>query len=369
MASALCAVADSCLLANTILSDEVVRGIEEKTIDDPATVLALVEFVANLAINTFRRYSLQRYKEFDSNPADEACQSRVAVLIHFSTLGVLEQLGELEKACLKIKKKVDTKSSQQSLDRADCAAFFKSMLGELRVSKEVEFLLHARLLTITCIRETNAEGERKVFSLLSNLDVVTKKISRIEAAIRHRIFNHSQILHSRQSIAYMHQLAKDKLAIKMSEEEQIFRPKLTGGFEPKHFSCHYFEVMTLLDQVEEKGVAIALRSIRKEDKPFAFFRGGRFMQDPPGLDEMVLVVEGTLKGSPEEICAEVAKTSVREMILVDVSKGPPFHLESTLDDIKEPQARRVIEEMRSKEVVTTFDLVHTYLNLVKFEVK
>ncbi len=369
MASALCAAADSCLLANTLLSDELVHRIEDRNIDNPATVLALVELIANLAVDTFKCFSKERFKEFDSNPADEACQSRVAILVYFSTLPVLNQLAELEKTCQKIKKQVNDRSSQKSLPREGCAAFFKSVLRELRISREVEFLLHARLLTVTCIRDTDAEGVRKVYSTISNLEKITKKIGSIDSSIRQCLFNQSQVTHSKHSIQYMHFLAKDELAKRMSREEQIFRPQLSNGYEPKHFSCHYFEVVTMLDQVEEKGVLIALKSIMRGAVPFAFFEEGRLLQERPSGDRMVLVVEGTLKGTPEQICGEVARTSIREVILADVAKGPPFDDKSTLDDLKIPEARRVIEGERRRALMTTFDLVHTYLNLVKYEDK
>ena len=144
---------------------------------------------------------------------------------------------------------------------------------------------------------------------------------------------------------------------------------MPDGYEPKHFSCHYFEVMTLLDQVEEKGMIIALRSIMPKEKPFAYFQGGRLMQDRPHPDAMVLVVEGTLKGTPQEICDEVARSSIREVILADVAGAPPFHSESKLEDVKDEEAKRVIEKMRARGSIATFELVHTYPNTVKYEEK
>ena len=393
MAHAITACAGSCLLANSLLSDEVVNlvlnpesleieggertllsTVREETITE-IEVVALVEFVAKSVMSTSKAFLARQLFSFDSNPGDDACQSRAAILLDFSHRELVDkELTQLDRQCRTIIKYINKRRSKILIAKSVCPVvdFFKEMVATLSVSREVEFLTHARILKIV---RANAgfspAGTTMTRTDISLFSKVNAQIAKVPTNVRRVILNHSQARHSEQSIEFMHEIAVDPLAKEMMLIENSVRHTKDPFYMPRFFACTLFEVITLFDIIEKRGCFFALKIPDGVDGRFLylFFRGGKLV-DEPDSGSLVVFMEIVPNGvSLKDVAEEIKTVGLREALVSLSSSVEPYQQGSTPDAIVHKAARAEFERIRASPKPTTFLGDHIFLDQVQFERK
>lgn len=373
MQGTLSADAGSCLLVNSLLSDEITRQVEGEKIDDEHVVLTLVELVAKVGIEAANAFQKRYFLKFDSNPGEDGCQSRAAIMLHLSDVDLSEECQRIDGVCRQIKKLVEKRRGQVKPygDRSPTMAIFRRAIGEIRGSKEMEFLLLGRLLTIlrTKFLETD-EGIAVTKTEMSKLSMLTKYAGRIDGDIRRLIVSRSQVRHTEQCNELMYELAQREICKRMSHPDNVMLYTADPAYSPKHFGCHYFEVVTLLDLVEAKKALLAFRIHEKRGQaPFYLYYCEGKRVGPPDPDAAVIYIQCAARGRRGEIIAELEGLDLREAILSQAARSTPYHQKSTLADVKDAEAARMIRRSRDANLLHTLAIDHIYLQQPQFEVK
>ncbi len=369
MADAACVAVGSCLLASCLMSEKIIADIQDEELTNEAHILALIEFVAKSALETLKAYQAQSFDKFDSNPADDACQSRAAILLDLSTKDLLPELVELGRVCKQIQKSVNTRknSVNQGKSVESVQEFFQKNLSALKVSYEVEFLIQARVLKVLRQKvDETPEGLAITKTDSSLISKLGKNMAHFPTRETREIVSHLQVRHSEQSIEMMHQLAMSALARETSLPENTVRYTSNEAYVAKHFSCHYFEVLTLFDLIEcnEAIVELQVHESSRVKSFSLYFDQGTLIDSLP-LGAKVVVIQAGVRATRDEIIEEIGANGLREAILSQASFAPPFHPKSILADIKVKEAREHIELSRRTVLLKTVQIDHIYLDQVQ----
>lgn len=368
MLSTVSAEAGSCLLVNSLLTEEMVNRVSTKDIENEKGVLNIVELVCLVALETIKAINERNFRFFDSNPADDACQSRAAILCQLSKLDFSSECEHLVRETSRLRQ--DVRERRSVLGRGGSGAsykIFQDACKSLRVSPNLEYLFHARILTI--LRKTQSytkEGIALTRTDMTGLQKLTKHADKIDGEIRRHMITHLQNEHAAQSIRLMGQLTSDSLAREMTTPENVMVYSPSARYKPRSFSCHYFEVLTLLDMIEKERLHVVLRIHKEKGKaPYNIVVRDDRPHEGGVQKGPCIYIDAAAKGTKEQILVELKKHGFRRCMQSQAAKAPPFHPKSTLADIRNEEARRLIEAMASEELLTSAVIDHIYFDEVK----
>lgn len=354
--------------------------------------------IVNLVLQTIEAMRKKNYILFDGNPGDDGCQCRALELRRLFQLDLGGESSALEKSVSQVKRCVmQRKDNQKEQKKCSPNAFFQGLLGQMKISKEMEFLLHCYLSKV--FRTPYKQEKNGVIRTRSEVSKFTC-LSKYERAIdllgfktRQRILELNQQALSKLSVESM-RISACQTTLLRDEEKQLMPSMLSEAnthlfspdpesYLPKYFGCLFYEVKTLLVCLKEEGGLVGLKSIVPQgETPFLV------LLKPPAkneefcvldtdaftcLDEkMPLVVfEAVVKRSKEKTIEALQTRGFTEIILVEATKAPPYEPKSTLADIQSAEARKEINtyEVLGKNQEGLFELDHIYCNSLGAEIQ
>ncbi len=244
-------------------------------------------------------------------------------------------------------------------------AFFQEHITPLKISREMLYLLRARLLTVT----------KKPVKTLPNGIVVTQinegLLSKLSKSILRVDFPRNDFLAEASSRLSEHSVElirgieeklslRDPLTSEMLSEEHIRRPKVEG-FPSKAFLCLFFQMRAILQHLKEENAVIAIKSIEQDKKQASTHhfiqasRDGFVFIEKAGIDPKapLVVFEAVIQG---DLVAQIEKIGFENAILISAAQERPFDPKSTLDDMKNEEAKVLILEHRKKAKEAGLDL-------------
>lgn len=386
-------------VSESLIPKFIIDGIHTKDVESSkylgeGHMCAIAMLVVNTVLGALKALKQNNLKALDANPGDGGCQSRAFELRRLKMLDLSEECDALEKETLKVKVLMNKRKSDfRESVKCNSSAFFSMHVESLRVSKEIEYILHCFLSkTLRTPYETLSNGVVMTKSEVSKLSMLSDKISVFEVEHRRKIVEENQKRLSMLSTAAMHHAASQISSLKIEEKKLIvtmlspehactFTPD--EQYEPKSFGCLFYQVKTLLVRLkEEQGVACLKSIVPSDRQPFLLFLKPQGIKNEfevmPEEDcsklspkTPVVIFEAVVNGEKEKASELLKKHGFSRTILVGASKEAPYHPGSSLDDVKNQQAVDEINAFRKQgEVIGDFiNLDHVYLNTIEAELK
>lgn len=378
----------SSLLPESLLAGLRVREEEERL--GEAQVSAVSMLILNTVLGAIKVLKLRNYKDLDANPADGGCQCRALELRRLMKLDLSEEMESLGKVATEIKAMVNKRKGSPK-EQAKCSPqdFFQTHVEPLKVSQEMEYILHCYLSTVMRtpyqILDTGVVMTR---SDLSKLKILSEKISLIGTGRQRKILEENQKTLSRLSVEAMRRAAESvtflndverDLAIKMLSVEQSHIFSLSPQYEPKTFGLLFYEIKTLLFQLRQEQGIVCIKRIVKESGSYMLF-----LQSPKPESEFELISEENILQTScltvFDAVLSVDKTraiellkeeSFTNLILMQSALQPPYEPSSKLEDVKVAEARAEIQAYREKNspMKEFFTLDHIYFTTLEAERK
>ncbi|MCC5832767.1 MAG: hypothetical protein JJU12_06975 [Chlamydiales bacterium] len=343
---------------------------EERENPGEQQMCAVALLIAETVLGTLKALDQKNYKAFDANPADGACQSQALELRRVVALDLSEESRQLEKGVRDLKRRVQArKSNSKERKNSSPEAFFSTHVESIAISKEMEYLLHCFLLTVTRVAYKRLEnGVILTQTDPGRLTILSKKLSNVKV-----IASEAQARLSMLNMEAIRRHAQAELAIEMLSKENTHIYTPDPRYPPKAYGSLFYSVQTVLHRLREERALIALKSIVKEGRPFFLpmipsCSGGRFELLPestyPDLahDIPIVVFEAVVEGSREAAIEEIRGRGFTDLALTSASKEAPFEPSSDLSSINIPKALLEIRGYREKRSSVQFD--HVYLTTV-----
>jgi len=353
---------------------------EERVRVNEKQMCAVALLIAETILGTIEAIAQKNYKAFDANPGDGACQNQALELRRIMALDLSEECGELEKAALALKELVQTrKSSHKERGKMTPEGFFETHVESIQISKEMEYLLHCFMLTVTRVPyKTLENGVVLTRTESSRLNKLSKRLSNVSV-----IANGAQVQLSKLNMEVIRTHAgslttvekKERVTTMLSEEHtHLYTP--SARYAPKAHGSLFHSVQTVMHRLREEGALITLKSIVTEREPFHLVMrpseaGGTFevLADSAyadlSADAPIVVFEAVVDGSRAEVAEQIRTRGFTDLALTCSSKEAPYEPGSKLSAIKVPEALSEIQGFREKSTRVHFD--HVYLTTVKAE--
>lgn len=337
---------------DAVLPPELIKQTEtnEKTMTAAAT------FVVNLIDETIRHVQSRLPHGLDAFPGDRLCQARLIIL---------PELLEKPEVC----KELQTLSERIKVEKG---------IASLEISPDVNYLMNCRLLKITrTVKSIEPSG-----ILLSKTD--HKQLATLSKELTGKAFEKiTQNACTRVSKETLERLQEYGRRMRVTELHQrmldhvvVFSPP---NFPPRSFGCQFFTVKLALLRLLEQKNPLAIKTIVPEGaSQFIFFKaqGNDFMfQEAPQLEKRSYVaIFQAVVPSEKALVAKVQEIGFVELILRYSAQETPFEHTSSLDSVKELEARTLIEEYRKKAAESGCDeklmrIHHLYSSTIQEEVK
>lgn len=378
------------LLASSLLPTELQEKFDEL---GKKEMCAIALLITNTALNAIKAFEQGLYKKFDANPGDGGCQMRALELRQLMKRGLTRKLcSGLEEECCslkietsRIKDFILKKQPYEGCVFGSEKIIEQALFEELKVSKEMEYLLHCYLSTV--LRTPYRIQENGVImtkSDMSKLSILSKNIGVLSSEFRNKIVEENQEHLSILSLEALRASARRATSLKDKEKElmltmlskehvRLFTPD--EKYKPKAFGCVFYEVKAVLTHLREEQGIICLKSITKEKKPFYIFlqskeAGGEFEvlldEECTSLDPAMLIVvfEAVMHMGKEELIKRLKQHGFTNMVFIQAAKQPPYEPGSSINDIKNPEAIREIRSYLAQgaEIENFFTMDHVYLN-------
>lgn len=252
------------LLTSLIAVDEVIDLAKQNR--NHVEVLGLL--VTNIVLGAIKSLEKRDYKSFDANPGDGGCQIRALELR--SLVIRLEQEGfqeccSLKNFFLQFKKAGQERRNNPGRLESSLHRGFEEELSQLKISKEMEYLLHCYFsASLRVPYQTCENGVIMTRSDVSRLAKLSKNIDRLESKHRKKIVENHQKKLSMLSVEAIRASARQLSSLDLGEKQflvrmlskehtHLFTPN--KEFEPKEFGCLFYEMKTVLACLkEERGV-------------------------------------------------------------------------------------------------------------------
>ncbi|MGL5626307.1 MAG: hypothetical protein ACRDDW_02155 [Candidatus Rhabdochlamydia sp.] len=383
---------NSCLIVDSLLPKKLqeIDQLSEKEIHTTAL------FITNVVLKAIKALEERHYKQFDANPGDGGCQMRALELRRLMKMNLKEEYSFLKEKISEIKFKISdinpfkdgrrpTEEAKKSLQK-----FFRNHFSELRISKEIEYILHCHLsATIRTPYETQENGTIMTRSEISKLSQFSKKIDHLNKEFRKKIVEENQkqlsilsleaIKASAERIPFMEE--KELMLTMLSKEHvHLFTPD--EKYEPKAFGCLFYEVKAVLTCLKEERGIVCLKSITKAKKePFYIFLQSKqpkkefevlSEEEYKSLDSNILIIvfEAVMHVEKEMVLKQL-ECGFSEEVLTQAAHEPPYEPKSSLKDIKNSEAFTEITSYKNKKTKENFlfSIDHVYLNSLGEELK
>ncbi len=309
-------------------------------------------FVINLIKETSQYVENKQPKGLDAFPADRLCQGRVTIL---------PELIENPEVCRELKELVHSQE-----------------MTTLEVSKEVHYLMDCRILTITkAIKEILPNGIRMSKTEHRQLTSLSKDLSGL---VCDKITQNACMRISKETIErlqeYGRRMQVSSLHQRMLDYTVVFN---LPNYLPKTFGCGFFTAQLALLCSLQRKTLVAIRTIVVEGPShLLFFRGHETdfeFQEPGQLEKTGYVaVFQAVVPSQDALLAKIKEIGLIELILRFSAQDTPYEHTSTLESVKDPEGRAMLEEYRRKAAESgcdekLFRIHHMYVNTIQEEVK
>lgn len=337
---------------NAVLPPEFIRQTE---INEKA-MMAAKTFIMNLIKQTSQYVVNKQPKELDAFPADRLCQGRVINLPElFENPEICNELTDLAV-------KIDAKEP----------------IALLEVSKNVHYLMDCRILTITkAIKEILPNGIRMSKTEHRQLTSLSPDLS---GQVCDKITQHACSRISKETIErlqeYGRRMQVSNLHQRMLDYTVVFN---LPNYLPKTFGCGFFTAHLALLCSLQKKTPVAIRTIVPEGLSHLLcFRAHETdfeFQEPVQLEKTGYVaVFQAVVPSQDALLAKIKEIGLIELILRFSAQDTPYEHTSTLDSVKDPEGRAMLEEYRRKAAESgcdekLFRIHHMYVNTFQEEVK
>ncbi len=322
------------------------------------TMKAAATFVVNLIDETICHAANKLPHGLDAFPGDRLCQARLMILPElFEKPEVCKELQELsEKIKVGLGKEIAT----------------------LEISPDVNYLMNCRLLKITrTVKSIEPSGillsktdHRQLASLSNELTgkacekITQHACTRISKETMERLQEYGR----RMRVTELHQ--------RMLDHVVVFSPP---NFPPRSFGCQFFTVHLALHCLSQRKNPLAIKTIVPEGPSrLIFFKAQENdfeFQEAPQLEKTSYVaIFQAVVPSEKALVAKVKEIGFVELILRYSAQETPFEHTSSLSDVKDLEARTLIEEYRKKAAESGCDeklirIHHLYSSTIQEEVK
>ncbi|MGL4539545.1 MAG: hypothetical protein ACRCU0_01020 [Candidatus Rhabdochlamydia sp.] len=375
---------NSCLIVNSLLA----KKPQEIDQLDEKKMCTVASFITKVVLSALEALKKHDYKKFDANPGDGGCQMRALELRRLMKMNLEEECSSLEKKVSKINSLVNERCNSKEKN----SNFFQSNFSELRISKDIEYILHCHLsATIKKICITQENGVIVTKSDISRLSKFNKKIDLLNSEFRRKIVEENQKQLSILSVEAVRALSEGifsleekekKLLLTMLSEEHVHVFTPDEKYEPKTFGCLFYEVKAVLTCLKEERGIVCLKSITKAKKePFYIFLQSKqpkkefevlSEKEYKSLNSNTLIIffEAVMHVEKEMILKQL-ECGFSEEVLIQAAHEPPYEPKSSLKDIKKPEAFTEITTYKNKKTKESFlfSIDHVYLNSLGEELK
>lgn len=382
---------------DTILPSELVQYIE--TSHHEECMVAVAMMVVKLIQETVLSIKKHQIKDLDANPGDRGCQLRAVILRNLvRTSAVITELKQLEEAAKALLALVIQRNSLNGKLKAchdKTGIFFEKHISSLKVSEEMIYILHCKLLTVTKVKnyvESNGIVVTKLdFCTLSKLSKNIYIIDKLEKNYREQIICDSSSWLSQASLSMIQKegkkrplspiLARMIMEVRQNRPEPPQTKKSFGLYKSKSFGCQFYEVQMVLTILREQEAVIAIKTVVAKGKPQMLF----YQPQAPGeefspvdvtnfpKETLIVVFEGVVQPhlSLEAFSEEVTRIGFSPLMLACLSQEEPFEHGSTLSDVTDQEAYAEIEGYRkfAKEIGPPIAMDHIYCNSLQEELK
>lgn len=375
----------SCSLVSSFLPNTLIENLKDEYGErgfKEAPMCALALLVINTVLGTIKTLKQNHFKGLDANPGDGGCQLRALELSRLVKMDLKDELRLLEKTALEIKSLLNLrKGSPKEQAKSSSYVFFQAQLGALRISNEVQYLLHCYFSKVLRTPyAVNANGVTMTKSDISKLSILSEKIGALDVFVRRTIVESHQkqlsllsmdaIRFSASQITSLESVEKELIVTMLSSEHtHLYTPDLK--YEPKAFGSLFYEIKTVLIRLREERGIVCLKSIGNSKELFHLLlqskeTGGEFEVIPEELavafppTTPVIVIEAVVSVGKELVSQFIMEQGFTTVILVQSAKEAPYEPGSKLEDVKVPQAVEEINAYRQKGTFLTLD--HIYFN-------
>ena len=316
-------------------------------------MLSVSTLIVKLIRGTILSVERKHIRELDANPGDKGCQLRAVILKELVlSSSVKDELTELDKTVKSIEKIVQGRKTG-ALGEVSSCTFFQKHILPIEVSVDLLYLIYCKLLMVTKVKNNVLTNGIIVTRLdHTKLSTLSKTIRCVGNEVCKQIIDDASANLSESSLTGIQSMSR-----KMQVSPLLLRMLLDvrkikkGDYKPKSFGCQFYEVQMVLTRLRQQEAVIAIKTVVSEGtpqllllKPPAPGEEFRFVEDVP-KDTLLVVFEGVLqKGlSIDAFRAKVQEIGFSRLILVCTAQEEPYEHGSTLDSVKDIEARAEIE--------------------------
>lgn len=370
-----------------IITTKLSQRLREDSITDSAQY-ALALLISSSILGSIQSLEKRAYKDFDANPGEGGCQARALELRRIVQLdSVKEECGPLSAVAERIKATVQKyKGKQSKLVQLESCQFFTKEIGDIEISKEMEFLLHSYVSKVMRLPvKTLENGIVITKSDVGRLSMLSKNFDKcVEGVMRQRVLEQNQITLARISREAMRSHGNEIVSLEQREKQLLMEmlsirntkqfTEEPRKFLPKEFGCLFYEVKTLLTRLKEEKAVICLQNISNTGIPFRlYFRpkveGEEFEvlldEEVKELDKNTLITafDAVVTVEKEKAKELFMQHGFSEIVLMQSANEAPYNPSSKIEEIKEPEARQEIDNYRrkSKNLENFLILDHIFL--------
>ena len=356
---------------DAVLPPEFIKQTEK----NEKVMMAAATFVVNLIKETLQYVGNKQPKGFDAFPGDRLCQGRVVILSElFEKPDVCK---ELENLAERIKVKVEILKERSQKQNCSCSSFFENELASLAISKDVHYLMDCRILMITrAVKSIEPNGIRLAKTEHRQLTSLSKEIS---GTVCDKITQNACTRVSKETMErlqeYGRRMNASELHQRMLDQVVVFNPP---NLLPKTFGCGFFTVHLALHCLLQRKTPLAIKTTVPEGPSHLIFfkaQENDFEFQDPGLfakTSYVAILQAVVP-SQESLLAKIKEIGFIELVLRYSAQDTPFEHTSSLESVKDLEARTLIEEYRKKAAESgcnkeLMQIHHMYSSTIQEEV-
>lgn len=321
------------------LNHEEFKGVKEHQ------GIALAKMLLAITVDAFQSYQKSEYQKFDAHIGNYGCEVQAFNVLYLAHSEKLQNgYGAMAATTEKIQKMVN--AQQDPEQRIPFDQWKESLLG-VKISKQMQYLIQSRLLTITKEpvydpAKFDSRQYEKLKTVTTNLRSYSESVTR--TLMDHMVFIAQQKM-SELSISFIGAKLEELsasfgeeggLVRKMMRKENLHTPpidkKSNVSKYPKTFSCGYFNTKALLLLVENLNTPLIIKKlVRSSEIPETFaafmqkgtsgaFEEIRLDELTPGMPVMVCTAYLPDNIGRQEWSENVAKHGLKAMLLADASQ-------------------------------------------------
>lgn len=376
-------------VTDTLLPPALIKSLQapeedESRGDHEKRMVAVATLIVNLMKQTVFHIQKHQIRALDANPGDLGCQKRALHLRKILKLpAVLEEIRNIDtsiKVLDVLLQKRRVNNGRLRVNDDPTRLFFEKQIASIAVSPEMMYLLECRLLTATKIKD-HVEPTGVIVTKLDygKMTTLSSNINCIQKELRAQIISDAAVRMSEKSIMLLQEEGKMRSISPLHEQMlmTVRQNKPIEPYKPKSFGCILYEMQLMMTILREQMALIAIKTVVLKGKPQMLFLkppapGEEFRLvdiTPIPQTELVVVFEGVVQRSLQELGAQIEKIGCTRLILTCSSMAPPFEHASTLDDVENVEARKEIASHREMAKENLIELDHIYCNSIQEELK